>query len=74
MMIEQAQTTTAIDQRVLGTHSGQTPTRIESRPPIGRLGSVQEVAATVCWLRSDQAPFITAATIPVDGGLLAGGA
>jgi NAD(P)-dependent dehydrogenase (short-subunit alcohol dehydrogenase family) len=74
MMIEQAQTTTAIDQRVRATHSGQTRAGIESRPPIGRLGSVREVAATFCWLRSDQASFITAATIPVDRGLLAGGA
>lgn len=64
-MIEQTQTTT------LG---GQTPAGIESRPPIGRLGSVHEVAEAFCWLRSDQASFITGATIPVDGGLLAGGA
>ena len=39
-----------------------------------RLGSVHEVAATVCWLCSEQPSFITGATIPLDGDLLAGGA
>jgi len=28
----------------------------------------QEVAATVVWLCSDQASFVTGATLPVDGG------
>lgn len=64
-MIEQTQTTTV---------SGQTRPAIESRPPIGLLGSVPEVAATVGQLRFDPASSITVATIPVDGGLLAGGA
>lgn len=39
-----------------------------------RLGEVDEVARAVCWLCSDRASFITGATIPVDGGRLAGGA
>jgi NAD(P)-dependent dehydrogenase (short-subunit alcohol dehydrogenase family) len=40
--------------------------------PMGRLGQPQEVAAAALWLCSDQASFITGATIPIDGGLLAG--
>lgn len=36
--------------------------------PMHRLGRPEEVAATVVWLCSDQASYITGATIPVDGG------
>lgn len=42
--------------------------------PMGRLGQAEEVAATVAWLCSDHASFITGATIPVDGGRMASGA
>ena len=41
--------------------------------PMRRLGQPGEVGATVAWLCSDEASFITGATIPVDGGRLAGG-
>lgn len=37
-----------------------------------RVGRVDEVAATVVWLCSDQASYITGATLPIDGGQLAG--
>ena len=40
--------------------------------PLHRLGQPEEVAATAAWLCSDQASFITGATIPIDGGKLAG--
>lgn len=40
--------------------------------PMGRLGLPGEVAALAAWLCSDQASFITGATIPIDGGRLAG--
>jgi NAD(P)-dependent dehydrogenase (short-subunit alcohol dehydrogenase family) len=40
--------------------------------PIRRIGEPEEVAYTVAWLCSDQASFITGATIPIDGGRLAG--
>lgn len=42
--------------------------------PVGRLGQPEEVAAAVTWLCSDKASFISGATIPIDGGKLAGGA
>jgi NAD(P)-dependent dehydrogenase (short-subunit alcohol dehydrogenase family) len=40
--------------------------------PMRRIGRPEEVAAAVVWLCSDQASFITGATLPVDGGKLAG--
>lgn len=40
--------------------------------PIGRVGTVEEVANAVVWLCSDQASFITGDTLRIDGGMLAG--
>jgi NAD(P)-dependent dehydrogenase (short-subunit alcohol dehydrogenase family) len=40
--------------------------------PMRRIGQPDEVARAVVWLCSDQASFITGATIPIDGGKLAG--
>lgn len=37
--------------------------------PAGRLGGPQEVAATIAFLASEQAGYISGAVIPVDGGL-----
>jgi NAD(P)-dependent dehydrogenase (short-subunit alcohol dehydrogenase family) len=37
--------------------------------PLGRFGSVDDVAGTVEFLTSDAASYITGAVIPVDGGL-----
>jgi NAD(P)-dependent dehydrogenase (short-subunit alcohol dehydrogenase family) len=40
--------------------------------PMGRIGTVSEVAQTVLWLCSDAASFITGAVVPIDGGQSAG--
>jgi NAD(P)-dependent dehydrogenase (short-subunit alcohol dehydrogenase family) len=40
--------------------------------PMRRIGQPEEVAATVTWLCSDEAAFITGATIVIDGGQLVG--
>lgn len=39
--------------------------------PMGRIGTVQEVADLIVWLCSKQATFITGSAIPVDGGYVA---
>jgi NAD(P)-dependent dehydrogenase (short-subunit alcohol dehydrogenase family) len=51
----------------------ETRSTIAAHVPLGRIGRVDEVASTVVWLLSDQASLLTGATIPVDGGRLAGG-
>jgi NAD(P)-dependent dehydrogenase (short-subunit alcohol dehydrogenase family) len=40
--------------------------------PMKRVGNAEEVAAAVLWLCSDQASFITGATLPIDGGQFSG--
>jgi meso-butanediol dehydrogenase/(S,S)-butanediol dehydrogenase/diacetyl reductase len=40
----------------------------QSHTPMGRIGKPSEVAAAVAFLLSDDASYITGATLPVDGG------
>ncbi|MEZ5565949.1 MAG: SDR family oxidoreductase [Gammaproteobacteria bacterium] len=46
--------------------------QISGMHPMGRIGSVEEVAQAVVWLCSPQASFVTGETLRIDGGLLAG--
>ena len=39
-----------------------------SKIPLGRFGKVEEVAALVCWLASDEASFSTGAVFDISGG------
>jgi glucose 1-dehydrogenase len=43
--------------------------RVEAQIPMGRMGAVHEVGRAVAWLASDQASYITGATLLVDGGM-----
>lgn len=40
----------------------------ERRTPMRRLGTAEEIAEAVCYLASDEATYITAETLAVDGG------
>lgn len=40
-----------------------------ARTPLGRLGTVQDIARGICFLASDEAAFVTAQTLAVDGGV-----
>lgn len=43
---------------------------VEGQIPMGRIGSAQEVARAVAWIASDQASYVTGATLVVDGGMV----
>jgi 3-oxoacyl-[acyl-carrier protein] reductase len=43
---------------------------ITSRTPLGRFGTVEEIANAVAFLASDEAAFITGQVLAVDGGLV----
>lgn len=49
--------------------SGTTRDSIVGRIPLGRMATPEEVAATVRFLASEDASYITGAVIPVDGGM-----
>ncbi|MBB3178278.1 SDR family NAD(P)-dependent oxidoreductase [Variovorax sp. Sphag1AA] len=40
-----------------------------ARTPLGRLGTVEDIARAICFLSSDDAGFITAQGLTVDGGI-----
>jgi len=41
---------------------------MRSKVPMGRFGEVEEIAALVCWLASEECSFSTAATFDISGG------
>ena len=43
---------------------------IAKQTPIGRLGRPEEQAATICFLASDEASFITGQTLSPNGGFV----
>lgn len=54
----------AIPQKVLS--------QIREKPPLRRLGQPEDVAAAYAFLASDDARYITGATLNVDGGMILG--
>ena len=45
--------------------------KIIGRHPMGRLGTLEEIAESVVWFCSDAASFVTGHTMTVDGGYVA---
>jgi 3-oxoacyl-[acyl-carrier protein] reductase len=41
---------------------------MRSKIPVGRFGLIDEVAALVCWLASEECSFSTGAVFDVSGG------
>jgi NAD(P)-dependent dehydrogenase (short-subunit alcohol dehydrogenase family) len=58
-----------IDTDMLATMPEDRRAALGSQVPVGRIGSVDEVAAAVTFLASEPAAYITGAVVPVDGGL-----
>jgi 3-oxoacyl-[acyl-carrier protein] reductase len=52
-----------------GLHEGDMRKWIESTTPLGRVGTVQEIAAAVAFFASDEASYVTGETLHVTGGL-----
>jgi 3-oxoacyl-[acyl-carrier protein] reductase len=59
-------------ERLRSLYGGPPPPEAFDRIPARRVGSPAEIAATACFLASEQAAYISGAVIPVDGGLLNG--
>lgn len=58
-----------IDTDMLGALSEDTRAAMAAAVPVGRIGTVDDVAAAVSFLCSDAAGFVNGAVLPVDGGL-----
>ena len=61
----------AMEMEELGGQDQVRP-EFEAKHPLGRIATPAEVAATVAFLASDEAAFITGIALPVDGGITAG--
>ena len=61
-----------ISTTMLNAASEERVAELKGLVPLGRLGTPEEVGATVAFLSSEAAGYITGAVIPVDGGISMG--
>jgi NAD(P)-dependent dehydrogenase (short-subunit alcohol dehydrogenase family) len=57
--------------RIVGNGESEAKKWWQNQHPIGRFGTVDEVAAAVVWLASPESSFVTGTDIAVDGGYMA---
>ncbi len=58
-----------IDTDMLASMPADKRAALSGQVPVGRIGTVDEVAAAVTFLASEPAAYITGAVVPVDGGI-----
>ena len=58
--------------KVLGVGLDQVMARVNSRSPLGRLGTVEQVARMALFVASDDCDFTTGSAFNVDGGIVMG--
>ena len=51
--------------------SAEAHEQMAASEPVGRMGTPEEIAASVVWLCSDAASFVTGVPMPVDGEMVA---
>lgn len=66
-----APTITDTDMATFVTESEEMMAMVRNRIPLGRAAKPEEVAASIAFLLSEDASFITGAILPVDGGVMA---
>jgi NAD(P)-dependent dehydrogenase (short-subunit alcohol dehydrogenase family) len=67
-------TNSVIDTPILasyGEHKEQVKAEAVKATPVGRLGTVEDIANAISFLCSDQSSFINDASLIVDGGIAA---
>lgn len=58
-----------VETDMTGVLTDEQKAAIKDQVPLGRYGSVEDIAQTVLWLTGPGAAYVTGAVIPVDGGL-----